>query len=430
MTRIKRLAKEGSWIIFGQISSAIASLVLVRILTEHLDPSQYGQLALALTLGTLVCQIAFSGSMPGIMRYYTIAAEKGQASEYLLATRHMMAYGTFIALGLSGLLLFSLPLFGKSDMLMLTCMTIIFSLLSNYNATQSMIQNAARQRLTVALHGSMDSWVRVLIALAFLTLWGNSATMVVVAYIVSLLLVLMSQAIFIQRLIPGKVTRTAKSRRWADKIWEYSKPFVYFNTFTWVQASSDRWALDVFGTPQDVGLYTVLLQLGFTPIAIFIGLISTLIAPILFQRSGDTVDPSRNIEAHKLAWQITAIILLCTLIACLFASLLHGWIFRLLVAEQYYPISYLLPWMVLASGFFSAGQMLSLKLMSELKTKAMVLPKIATSLLGALLSFSGAYLAGSKGVVYGAITFSILQLLWLAWLSRHPISIHTKVVST
>ena len=87
MTRIKRLAKEGSWILVGQVVSVAATLVLVRVLTEHLDPAQYGQLALALTLGTLVGQVAFSGSMPGIMRYYAIAAEKGEASEYLQAAR-------------------------------------------------------------------------------------------------------------------------------------------------------------------------------------------------------------------------------------------------------------------------------------------------------------------------------------------------------
>ena len=426
LPRYRRLAKEGSWIVVGQIMSVAASLVLVRILTEHLDPAQYGQLALALTLGTLIIQVAFSGSMPGIMRYYAIAAEKGEASEYFLAARRMMGYGTFVALGLSALLLFGLPLFGKADMLGLTGMTITFTLLGSYNGIQNMIQNAARQRQVVMFHGSLDAWMRVLFAAGLLTWLGNSAKIVVAAYIASLLLVLVSQAIFIRRLIPKSTTHRIKPNPWSAQIWQYSKPFVFFNAFTWIQASSDRWALDTFSTTQEVGLYAVLIQLGYTPIAMVAGLMTTLIGPILFQRSGDTANPSRNAGVHKSAWQITAIALLSTLLACMFTYLYHDWIFRLLVAPQYHTVSCFLPWMVFAGGLFSAGQVLGLKLMSDLNTQALAWPKIVTSLLGALLSFVGAYYVGLKGVVYGAVTFSILQLLWLSWLSWHPINTHDK----
>ena len=50
ISRIKRLAKEGGWILAGQIATVLGSLMLVRVLTEHLDPVQYGQLALGLTV--------------------------------------------------------------------------------------------------------------------------------------------------------------------------------------------------------------------------------------------------------------------------------------------------------------------------------------------------------------------------------------------
>ena len=85
-------------------------------------------------------------------------------------------------------------------------------------------------------------------------------------------------------------------------------------------------------------------------------------------------------------------------------------------------------WMILAGGIFSAGQMLALKLMSDQNTQALVWPKITTSLMGALLSFAGAYIAGLTGVVCGAVTFSVLQLVWLGWLSWHPIDVQNKDV--
>jgi len=426
MSRYKRLAVEGSWIVAGQIAVVAASIVQVRVLTEYLEPTQYGQLALALTLGTLIGQVAFSGSMPGIMRYYPIAAEKGEAHEYLNASIQMMGYGILASLVLSGLLLFGLPLFGKADMLALVSLTILFTILGNFNTAQNLIQNAARQRKIVAIHSAADAWLRIFFAAGFLIWLGNSAQLVVVAYIVSLMLVLMSQAMFIRRLIPKKAIHVATPSNWSSQIWNYSKPFVYINTFSWVQASSDRWALDTFSTAQDVGLYAVLLQLGYTPIGMVAGLVATLVGPILFQRAGDASDPNRNSEVHKHVWQITAITLLITILGCIFAYLFHAWIFRVLVATQFHSVSYLLPWTILAGGIFAAGQLLALKLWSNLNTRALVWPKIVTSSLGAILSFAGAYFAGLPGVIYGAITFSIFQLLWLGWLSRHAIDLRHK----
>ncbi len=76
MTRIKRLAKEGSWIVIGQIAVVAGALVLVRVLTEYLAPAQYGQLALGLTVAGLVNQVVMGGITAGIGRFYAIAAEK------------------------------------------------------------------------------------------------------------------------------------------------------------------------------------------------------------------------------------------------------------------------------------------------------------------------------------------------------------------
>ena len=424
LSRFRRLAKEGSWIIIGQIISMIGALVLVRVLTEHLDPSQYGQLALVLTLGTLICQVAYSGSMPGIMRYYAIAAEKGETSDYMMAAWRMMLRGTFIAFALSVMLLLGILFLGKESWVGLTVITIIFSVLSSCNSTLNMIQNAARQRRVVSIHGSLDAWLKVLFALGLLTWLGNFSEVVVIGYVLSLLLILVSQIIFIQRLIPRQPCQPSAVGNcgpWMNQIWQYSKPFVFFNIFTWIQASSDRWALETHASTQDVGFYAVLMQLSYTPIAILTGLTVTFISPILFQRSGDASETSRNSGVHQLAWQLTCATLFVTVLVCFLTYLIHDWVFKLLVAADYRAASYLLPWMILAGGLFSAGQVLSLKLMSDLNTKALLWPKIITAVIGTIFSFVGAYVAGLEGVVVAMVAFSALHMVWLGLLSKNRV---------
>jgi hypothetical protein len=75
--------------------------------------------------------------------------------------------------------------------------------------------------------------------------------------------------------------------------------------------------------------------------------------------------------------------------------------------------------MLLASGFFAAGQTISLNLMSQMKTQTMVVGKTVTALLGVLLNFAGAYLYGTAGVVIAGVLFSVLYFFWMVLLSKY-----------
>jgi hypothetical protein len=103
---------------------------------------------------------------------------------------------------------------------------------------------------------------------------------------------------------------------------------------------------------------------------------------------------------------------------------MHKWLFRLLVASEYREISYLLPWVVLAGGVFAAGQMLAMKLMSDMRSSAMTAAKITTALIGMLLNVAGAAFAGIEGVVGALIVFSGIYFVWMAMLGRQILVNH------
>jgi O-antigen/teichoic acid export membrane protein len=157
------------------------------------------------------------------------------------------------------------------------------------------------------------------------------------------------------------------------------------------------------------------MQLGYAPISMVTGVAMTFISPILFQRSGDATEHARHASASRLAWQLTLTALGLAAVGFLFAFFFHEWIFRLFVAEEYRFVSSLLPWMVLAGGLFAAGQVISLKLMSDMNTQALLAPKVVTAIAGTLLSFASAHIAGLKGAVFALVVFSALHLLWVGW---------------
>jgi len=418
--RFQRLAKEGSWIVAGQIAAVLGALVLVRVLTEYLEPAQYGQLALGLTIAGLVNQVAMGGVTAGIGRFYSIAAENNDLTGYLHASRRLMGYATAVVAAIALVLMAGLLWLGYSQWMGLAAAALVLSVLSGYNSSLSGIQNAARQRAIVAFHGGLDAWLKILLAVGVMLWLGSSSTVVVLGYALSSLLVTGSQFFFLRRLIRPQDEKSKASANWGRQIWAYSWPFSTWGVFSWAQQASDRWALQAFASTQEVGLYAVVFQLGYAPVGLATGLAMTFLGPILYQRSGSAADHTRNTSVHRIAWRITFVGLFVTALAFFFTFLLHEWIFHLLVAVKYHAVSYLLPWMVLAGGIFAAGQMLALKLMSEMKPAAMIVAKIVTTILGVGLNIYGASQFGLPGVVAALVAFSGIYFFWMAWLAQHP----------
>ena len=411
--RILRLSMEGGWIVAGQIATVAGALVLVRVLTEYLAPAQYGQLALGLTVAGLVNQVVMGGVGVGIGRYYAIAVEKQDLGGYLHATRYLLAYATAAVVAIGLILMASLYWLGYSQWIGLAAVVLIFSILNGYNASLNSVQNAARQRAIVAMHSGLNAWLKIGLAVGALFWLGASSITVVIGYVFAILLVTLSQLYFFRRTVSQKASVATQQRSWKSEIWRYSWPFSLFGIFTWMQLVSDRWSLQAFASTEDVGRYAVVFQLGYAPIAMLLGMAMSFIGPILYQRSGDATDNIRNKNVHRLSWLVTASALLVTAVAFIMALVMHEWIFRILVASEYRGISYLLPWVILAGGLFACGQMISLKLMSEMKTQTLLVPKIVTALFGVACNVVGASIAGMHGVVMALIAFSTVYLIWM-----------------
>jgi O-antigen/teichoic acid export membrane protein len=417
--RVLRLSKEGAWVIVGQISVLLASLVLMRVLTSRLSPNQYGEIALGLALAGLLNQVVMGGITAGIGRYYSIASEENDLGSYLGGVRYLVTSATIVLLVI-GLAFISWRyfIFDSSDWLGLIVTSLAFSIFTSWKTSISCIQNAARQRVIVATHGALDAWLRIVLALAAILWLGASSTAVLIGYICSTVLTIFFQLAFFFRTILLRQSAREGGKQWRRKIWNYSIPVSIWGSFLGIQQVSDRWALEFFSTTHDVGQYAVLYQLGFSPVILAGSVTLGFLTPILYQRSGDATNKERNSAVHILCWRIILVSLVATFITFLIAMYANKWIFEVIVAEEYRYFSYLLPWLVLSAGLFSCGQLLNLKLESELRPMVMVTAKVSASIIGISLNIIGSILMGIEGVVIAMVVFSAIYFIWMAILGR------------
>lgn len=428
--RLGRLIGEGSWILFGQILSLIGSLFTVRVLTNYISPEEYGIFALALTISFLLNQTIFAGINNGVKRYYAIANEASDVKNYVRDARKLISYGTFLCIAFCFLVASILLLANEYKWALLCTQSVILAIAWGWNSFVSSIQYAARQRRIVAIHRCLNSWLRIVAVILSINLLGRSVSSVLIGYIISAVIVTLLQYSFLQRMvfcssISSSIDNFSKSENyWSHKMWTYSWPYCLFGVFSWMQQASDKWALEGFASSTEVGQFSILFQLGYTPIAMLAGTITLFVEPILFQRSGNAVDVSKNLRVQQLTTQIALLSLVLTAVAFLITFLSHEWIFSLFVSREYYNTSFLLPFLVLSGGLFATGQTIALKIMCEMKSMPLQSLKVIIAILGLCLNIIGAKFYGLIGVV-SAIVFSsscyVLGITLLAYNLKVPL---------
>ena len=424
--RFKRLGLEALWIAVGQGLAVLGGLVGVRLLTQFLEPAVYGQLALGMTLATFLQQVALGPLGGSFLRFFRPAEEAGQLGSYCEAVQILLKRSTSILVGIIVPVALGFWGLGHVHWLGLMLAAFIFALISGYNSSLDSMQNAARQRAVVAWHQGLGQWLRFLVAVLLISVLGPSSSVAMLGYALASGIVLGSQLTFFRKKIWAKVLAQSNdgesdTKTWVRKILSYAGPFMIWGPLTWVHLASDRWALQLFRSTSDVGLYAALYQVGYYPLTFLSSIIMNFVSPIFFSLAGSGSNPMRLKRARRLNKLLIFISLLLTALFTLLAFILHKQVFSLLVASQYRAISYLLPWMLMSGGLFATGQAASLMLLTELDSRALLMPKVLTAIMGILMNALGAYLFGLIGVVFATVIFSLIYFLWVMFLAHKNI---------
>jgi len=424
-SRIQRLGWEFFWIGLGQALSVLGGLVGVRLLTQVLNPTLYGELALGLTIGGLVNQLVFGPLQQGILRFFGPAQEACELRDCIFGIFTLLVWASITILGLAGLVIIGLWISAQYAWIGLAVTTLLLAMVSGYERTLDAMQSALRQRAVTAWHQASSQWLRFLLALGLMACLGTYSSVALLGYVLATLVVLASQFMFFRRKFWTIITSPSskqpdKVKKWSQQIQTYAWPFMTWGVFLWVQQSSDRWALQTFSQTRDVGYYAVLSQLGYMPIIILTGVMVQFLQPILFAKVGDGTDLLRVKNARQINLLVIVAFVAMTVLGSGMAFVFHSQIFAILVAPQYRDISVLMPWMVLSGGLFASSEVTTLLLMSGASTQILIAPKIGTAIAGIVMNVAGAYWLGLRGVVLASVGFSLVSLLWMLLLASRP----------
>tara|TARA_B110000977_G_C11051855_1_gene482630 strand:- start:18 stop:1313 length:1296 start_codon:yes stop_codon:yes gene_type:complete len=417
--RIERLIKEFSWVLAGQVLAMLGSLVLLRVLTENLDPSQFGQFALSLTIVGLINILVMGGVVNGIGRYYSVANDQNDVPGYLRASFIILSYASAIILVVSLTATGVLVWLDYSQWIGHLIAVVAVSILGGFNAALNSIQNAERKRSIVALHISLDSFLKVLFVIGTALWFDISVTSTIACFALASLVVLISQFFFLQRShhLRNIVSIVSPKQDWVKKILIFSGPIMIMGVFGWAQSISTRWALQAFGSNADVGYYSVLSQIGYVPIHTLMGIFMTFLTPIIYEMAGDAKNISRRKSVSSLTNRIFLSGIIITSVITLFAFFFHHQILSIFVAKEYLIISRYLPIMIASGGTFGIGLVISAKHLSFLSAKQLMPASIGSAIIGIVAAFAGVYFYSFEGAVFAMLVHSVSYLIMVLMVS-------------
>ena len=410
---------EALWVGFGLVASVFALLAGTRILTKLLSTTEYGKLALAVSLTTLAVQVFGNPIGKSAIRFYAYWRKAGK----LYGLIRKLCRSTLNTI--SGIFLFCVVIviwgyyieaFPDRNLIILTG---IFAILMILNRIAFAFEDAARERKFRSIIQGLFEAGRFLIAVFLIAAFAApDAEVVLVGFAVAGFFTFIGHSVFLYRLFkPFIVGQPDSKKKIASNDFEiiqsFQRPLIVSSACVWAVMMAERWALKSFGGLGDVGGYAAVYQLAFMPMLLISNFLVLLTEPILYKLVGIKEKTPSSKQAIQTNRFMALVILLASLILFLVLLFCHPIIGYFFLGAEFRSFSWIFPWLLLSGGCFAASQQLLLKLSAELRTGSLALLWCFVASISIVAYMISAYLWQIEGIVFSVVIVNISFVIFL-----------------
>jgi O-antigen/teichoic acid export membrane protein len=405
--------REVMWICGGQLGALINNFLLLKLLTFNLSVGEYGSYALWVAILLFIRQI-FLDPISIILSKESVNDNclkiSGLSSLQVLRYISDKLLLGAITIG-SGLLLLNLTYF--TDVRISTfVIPALFYLVSNgVFGVYVNILNTIKQRRVAAIGMLIESFLKLCFVFfvneKFSKSLDKSINAVVVSSIMALILVRALSCGFYRPLQITSNEFTSLAKTLLCK----SIPLLASTLLIAIKGVSDKLVIASFIGVEDFAAYNILLQVGFIPLLLIIGVVQTYAGPAILKNSCDASD--KQVASNKY---IKAIALLIIKIGCILtvgSVFLAEPVFTFLVGDQYINHSNQLPYFVLAGTVAGLAGLLNVGVVGAFEPKKVGFLMFISVGFGFLIQILSVHFYGWWGSVFGLLFSNVLSVVIL-----------------
>ena len=404
----RKVMNESFWVISSNLLGLLVTLLTINIITSKLNISQYGSLALILTIQGFFSLVFFGSINNGIFRFSSISIQVKRFETYFRVTLKIGILLGFLAIIVGFIISSVFFLFEYNNLIHPFSVVLATSILLGLGEFILSILLSLRKRKTIFLIKFIESIFKISLLL-FLTI-NDYLDVLTIYLLVSLINYLLLLYYFKDKIKELSCSFTKFEYYWLNKILVYSYPFLLWGIFGWAQQGSLKWALEIFVSRDELGLFNALLQIGYSPVLILFGVLMNFLTPIIFEKiNPSSISANSKIFLRKiLIFSIFCVFLI--LAGTMVLIPISPFIVDMLFPIEYISISKYLPLVFLASGLYSTSNFLTNIPFSLNEPKTLLRSSIYSSVIGFVSAFLFIYLFGFIGGIYALLSHSIFYL--------------------
>lgn len=380
----RRIAGEGAWVAGGQIVSAIAALVSIRIMTELLTPGEFGRLALLAGVAALALGLSATPRLQALLRYYADWTRAGRGD--VLRRTGARLIGRLVAVAACVIVagwIIAGPVFDEIWFTgFLVAALLVVDSLRSFEVS---LFNAARRQHVVALVTASDAMTRPLMAIAAVMIFGASAEAALGGYLIGSALVVLVMRLTTRlegtglteadrSLAAGRASETDL----AAAIRRYALPLSPLAIFGWLSGMGDRYVIGGMLGLEQAGLYAAAYGIASRPFLMLAGIVELTMRPVL-QNAIAQQNAALIGRAKKGLLLMTASGAAFGVLGFLLLSVPVG---SLLLAADYRSATSLMPWIALGYALYVTSNVFSRLCYAFDDTRAVLILTAAGSVVG------------------------------------------------
>ena len=426
-------AYEAFWVGFGLISGVLALFAGTRFLTRLMATDEYGRLALAISLSTLAVMVFGDPVGRTAVRFYSLWCRAGKPRGFMQNLGKSLVRST-AGIGLCCILaILYRHYFHAVTGTFLILVTGFFAVLLVFNRVAMGLEDAARERrFRGVLQGGFEI-LRFASAIGLIAVFTlPAAETVLTGFVLAGILVVIVHGIFLYRLFhrdQAKIKGPALPDGDMDiaRMRSFQSPLVVSSICVWLVMMAERWALQYFGNPEDVGGYAAVYQLAFIPMLLVSNFMVLLIEPVLYQ----VVEPGGKTASSGQRQRINNYAVLGIMTFSVFLSVLLFFTYPMagtfLLGVEFRAYSWMFPWLFLAGGCFAAARQLLLKFSYDMRTDLLAVIWGVVAAAAVTAYTAGAFYWQVKGILAAVVGVNAALLVFsVVLVNKNRTSEHSK----
>lgn len=407
----KKRKSDFFWIAGCQVAVLLANIFLLKLLTNKLSLEAYGYYSLFITVVIFARQLIYDPISYIVVRDCGQLTSANQISRNVQAVNFIsnrLAVLISVASILTAIILYINYGLGFQFIFVIACG--LYLVTNGAGGIVLAILNIIKKRQSYALLTIFDSLIKIVLIALVLELSGVDLIEAMGAITFGAILSYASARVYFNNLIELNSNYENQTKVIAKNILINSLP-LYLPTFlVALKSVGERWMVAAYVGVEDLAIFNVFYQLGFSPAVMIIGVVQTFVAPLIYQRCQKNHEMYAE-DAVKYIYRLIILVFLVGLLGCLIAIFFGPQILVHIISEEYYDYFGLFVIFIAAGVLAAATGITHLGVIGLYESKIAGRLMIIAMIFGILISVLSVIFWGLYGALFGLVVSNAMALL-------------------